>query len=259
ASPLGKTSVLHGQIARLLVSEEKSERTHYETSGRLDRRALVRMRTGALDVFSQRQDTPAVQTALVILIDRSGSMGNATTVVDPNTGHLMSRIAVARCTAWAIARAAEDANAKVMICGFTSLGHAGDHVDGAAIDIAKGFDEPCSVAALSIARMCDEATTPLSPAILECTKLVGEVPASRRIVMALTDGMCNFCESAVKAACTLAADQGVEVVGIGIAAHEVIDSFPPGYSVNVHDLNQLATTGLGQLVRMMEDAQEARR
>jgi Mg-chelatase subunit ChlD len=250
--PLKSTSVLHGQLARLLVSDEKSARTHFETSGRLDRRALVRMRTGAPDVFSQRQDAPAVQTALIVLVDESGSMAGLAHV-DHAAGIATSRMELARCTAWAIARAAEDAGAKVSVIGFTSLPHAMPHV-GAVLHVAKDFDEPCATAAASIARMAADQTTPMSPAIVECAGILSSVPATRRIVMVITDGACNYKAPTVRAACVIAADADVEVVGVGMACGSVIaDAFPDGYSVTVDNLDQLATTGLGTLVRMLEE------
>jgi hypothetical protein len=46
---------------------------------------------------------------------------------------------------------------------------------------------------------------------------------------------------------------GVEAVGIGMDCEVVIRAFPKRYSINVRDLNQIATTGLGTLARMLED------
>jgi len=78
-------------------------------------------------------------------VDESGSMASLAHR-DPVTGAMTDRMALARCTAWAIARAAEDAGAKVSVIGFTSLANASRHV-GAVLHVAKDFDEPCSTAA----------------------------------------------------------------------------------------------------------------
>jgi len=43
-----------------------------------------------------------------------------------------------------------------------------------------------------------------------------------------------------------------------MACDSVIAAFPDGYSVNVESLDQLAKTGLGTLVRMLEDADRGR-
>jgi hypothetical protein len=72
--------------------------------------------------------------------------------------------------------------------------------------------------------------------------------------MVLTDGECSMGPAAVTRACTLASDLGVETVGVGMSCKSVIKAFPPRYSINVENLEQLAATGLGVLVAMLEDA-----
>jgi hypothetical protein len=54
----------------------------------------------------------------------------------------------------------------------------------------------------------------------------------------------------------LAQAMGVEPVGIGMNCEAVVAGFPPDYSVNVRDLDQLAGTGLGVLTDMLEDANQ---
>lgn len=260
ASALGamlpRSSTLHGQIARMLISEEMSRRTHHETSGRLDRRALVRTRTGAPDVYSQREDRPAVQTALVILVDQSSSMSFEA----GNTGArgAPTRMTFARATVWALARAAEDAGAAVLIMGFRSKPGQGER-SGALLTIVKDWDTPTLRAASSIAGLFTGATTPLSPAIIAAAEMLRErTSATRRITMVVTDGMCDYRAPAVTAACRIAEAMGVETVGIGMACDQIVKTFPNGYSINVESLDQLAKTGLGQLVRMLEDADRGR-
>ena len=121
---LPRNAVLHGQIGRLLVSDEVRRVTHHETSGRLDRRALARMRCGATDVFSRKDDQPGIDTALMVLIDGSASMTNrGVPLVNETRGQYMarpSRMAIAETAAWHIARAAEAANARVCVAVFHS-------------------------------------------------------------------------------------------------------------------------------------------
>jgi Mg-chelatase subunit ChlD len=252
---LPRNSVLHGQIGRLLVSEEVHRKTHHETSGRLDRRALVRMRAGALDVFSQRDDTPGMDTALLILVDGSSSMDAP---VYAGTG-TVSRMAIAQTAAWHIARAAEAANAKVAVVAFHTRfdqlrQRTHDNPTGAALTVVKPFAAPMDGCAAALGSVGAYAYTPLAPAILGAAGMLAEVNATRHILMVLTDGECDYGNDAVTAACALAQDTGVETVGVGMACDEVTRAFPPRYSVNVTDLGQLASTGLGVLVAMLEDA-----
>jgi hypothetical protein len=248
---LPRNSVLHGQIGRLLVSEEVHRRTHHETSGRLDRRALVRMRAGALDVFSQRDDTPGMDTALLVLIDGSSSMEH---YVDIHT-----RMQVAQTAAWHIARAAEAANAKAAVVAFHTRfdqlsTRNSANPTGAMLTVVKPFSVPMDSCAGALGSLGPTGYTPLAPAILGAAGMLAEINATRHICMVLTDGECDYGETAVVAACSLAEDMGVEVVGVGMDCASVTAAFPPRYSVNVTDLAQLASTGLGVLVSMLEDA-----
>ena len=241
-------SVLHGQIGRLLVSDEVRRRTHHETSGRLDRRALVRMRTGAPDVFSQRDDQPGIDTALIVLVDGSSSMYQTA------TGNL-SRMRLAQIAAWQISRAAEMANAKVAVVMFQSWIVGNGRIDnGARIITVKPWDARTEDCARAILSMDPIAYTPLSHGIVAAADMLTDVTATRRIILALTDGECDLQASGVRAACRLADNMGVEVAGIGMDCQSVTDAFPPRYSVNVTDLTHLATTGLGVLTDMLEDA-----
>jgi Mg-chelatase subunit ChlD len=245
-------SVLHGQISRLLVSSEIHRRTHHETSGRLDRRAIVRMRTGALDVFSKRDDTPGIDTALLILVDGSGSM---CANIDQAYATGIARMDMAQVAAWHIARAAEGANAKVGVVHFhTPREHARSAVGGADIHVAKDWDRSVQDAAWPILSMRGTSYTPLSQAIVGAAEYLRNVNATRHILLVVTDGVCDLGPDTVHAACNIAASMRVEVVGLGMACAEVVDAFPAGYSENIEDLTHLATKGMAVLTRMLEDA-----
>ncbi len=245
---LPRNSLLHGQIGRLLVSAEVRGVTHHESSGRLDRRALARMQTGAADVFSRREDTPGIDTALMILIDGSVSMR-------AQVDHVNSRMDVAQTAAWHIARAAESANAKVCVASFhTMKSRSGDWIPGADVKVIKPWEVAMTDRAAHLAAEQPGGGTPLSPAIMRAATILADVGATRRVLMVLTDGECDFGADGVTRACALATDMGIETVGIGMDCPSVTAAFPPHYSVNVENLHQLATTGLGVLVRMLEDA-----
>jgi Mg-chelatase subunit ChlD len=245
---LPRNSLLHGQIGRLLVSAEVRRVTHHESSGRLDRRALARMRTGATDVFSRREDTPGIDTALMLLIDGSISMNY---MVDQTN----RRMDVAQTAAWHIARAAESANAKVCVASFHTIkDRRGDWIMGADVKVIKPWEIAMADRAAHLAAEQPNGGTPLSPAIMQAARMLADVSATRHILMVLTDGECDFGADGVTRACALATDMGVETVGIGMDCPSVTAAFPPRYSVNVENLHQLATTGLGVLVQMLEDA-----
>jgi hypothetical protein len=232
-------AVLHGQISRLLVSPERVSVTHRETSGRLDRRALARIGTGALDVFSRKQETPGMDTALLVLIDLSSSMRG--------TAHAMACV-----TAFHLAAAAEDAGAKVAVYGFQD----NDIVDVASARLIPLLPFGMAVRANAHRIMAAQphVTTPLSPAILGCAEVLRTIDATRHVMMVLTDGDCDYGNACVTDACLVARTWGVEVVGVGMAAPQVAAAFPDGHSVNVPTLAALGQTGLGVLARMLEEA-----
>jgi len=121
--------------------------------------------------------------------------------------------------------------------------------------VVKDWHVQARDCAAALAGMVGVGGTPLSASILKgADMLAGVAAATRRIMMVVTDGDCDFGPEAVTKACTLAADDGVEVVGIGMDCDSVTQAFPPRYSVNVKDLRQLAEAGLGVLVAMLEDA-----
>jgi Mg-chelatase subunit ChlD len=122
------------------------------------------------------------------------------------------------------------------------------------VRIIKPWSAPAAACASTLYALSPDSQTPLSPAIIGAARMLAEINATRHILMVLTDGDCDYGNLAVTAACRLAAAQGVETVGVGMACAEVTQAFPPRYSVNVEDLSQLATTGLGVLVAMLEDA-----
>ena len=246
-------SLLHGQVSRLLVSDEVHRRTHHETSGRLDRRAIVRMRTGAPDVFSRRDDTPGINTALMVLVDGSGSMSSDIEANGVPTGQ--TRMHMAQCAAWHIARAAEAANAKVAVaCFYVPSDTARRAMSGADIYIVKDWETGTQDAAYAMTRMAARTTTPLSQSIIGAAEyLAGVTGATRRILLVVTDGGCDLGPAAVTAACNIAAHMRVEAVGLGMACAEVVDAFPVGYSENITDLAHLATKGMAVLTRMLED------
>jgi hypothetical protein len=235
-------AVLHGQISRLLVSPERVSVTHRETSGRLDRRALARIGTGAVDVFSRRHETPGMDTALLVLIDLSSSM--------TGKAHAMACV-----TAFHLATAAEDAGAKVAVHGFLDTPYGStQNVAGAQLVPLIEFGMPVRANAHRLMSVQPHVTTPMSPAILGCAEVLRTIDAQRHILMCLTDGDCNYGPGCVTDACLVARSWGVEVVALGMAAPQVVKAFPDGHNVNVASLDDLGRTGLGVLARMLEEA-----
>jgi hypothetical protein len=126
---------------------------------------------GARDVFSQRDDTPGIDTALLILVDGSSSM-----IYGRPGGP--SRIELAQTATWHIAKAAEAANAKLAIASFhtpqLTQAEMNNSACGALVRIVKPWHVP--VSAYSISQIMPTLSTPLSAAILACSQISREYP-----------------------------------------------------------------------------------
>jgi Mg-chelatase subunit ChlD len=108
--------------------------------------------------------------------------------------------------------------------------------------------------ASTVYRQQPRGGTALAPAILEATRLLSDTPATRHVMLVVTDGECFYGSGLVREACTLAADAGIEVVGLGVKAAQVIaQAFPDGRSVNVDDAIQLGRRGMRQVADVLDD------
>jgi Mg-chelatase subunit ChlD len=218
---------LRNQVAQIIRSQERHGHERYRSVGRMDRRALARMAAGACNVYSRRTYVPGVDTAVVILIDGSGSMS-----------HLMP---LAHLMAFNLAEAIEHARGKVCIAGFWGA------ADQVTLAMVKGFNDKFDTARL--ARFGIQQSTPLSCSLLAACDLLREVHADRKIILTLTDGQCDLGPTTVQAAVAMVNRRGVECAGIGIGV-DVSYAFP--VNATVTDPAQLATEGLATLVRAIE-------
>jgi hypothetical protein len=222
-----KPAKLRNQIAQIIRSQERHGHERFRSIGRMDRRSIARMAAGATNVYSRRTFVPGVDTAVVVLIDGSGSM-------QPN-------MVLAHLMAVHLAEAIEAARGKVCVCGFWG----GDN--DVTLAIAKGFNDRFDGARL--ANFGIQGSTPLAASLLAAADLLREVHADRKIILALTDGSCDLGPAAVTAAVGMVAERGVECAGIGLGV-DVSYAFP--VNAQVDDANQLATEGLATLVRAIE-------
>jgi hypothetical protein len=99
--------------------------------------------------------------------------------------------------------------------------------------------------------------TGLAPAIPAAAHiLLGARDATRRVLLVLTDGDCDYGAKLVRDACKLVTQWGVEVVGLGIDAERTIAaSFPDRRSVNVANVEELGKRGLRLVNDLLERAQ----
>ena len=100
---------------RALKSEDTTVVSRRLQVGRLDRRAITRASLGSADVMSRKRVDQGITTAVMVMLDMSGSMADGVSV----GGRRMSRIAACLGMASVIVPAIERAGAAVALGGFT--------------------------------------------------------------------------------------------------------------------------------------------
>lgn len=169
-------------------------------------------------VFQRRQDTEGIDSACMIVVDCSGSMGGA-------------RMDAARKTAWALAESLLSAEVKVGVTAFCS-------------DVSIPAEVGSNKAHLRtvISKLNGGGGTRDSAALRVALDRMLPRPESRKVIFVLTDGQ-GFPEG-VKALCKSAHNLGVTVVGVGIQCS--VDGVYT-QSVMVRDISALGETVFKQI------------
>jgi Mg-chelatase subunit ChlD len=236
-------AVLQQEIQRLLVSDELTWRTHHETTGRLDRRALPRMRAGAVDVFTRKHEQPGENTALCVLWDLSSSMRNH------------NRMPAARALTWELYQACRAAGTMFGAYGFEWQAEDLSTAPQAFLRPVIALGEHPTRPAARIAGAQARGLTGLAPAIPATAKLLldNARDATRHVLLVLTDGDCDYGADMVRDACKVVTAWGVQVIGLGLATDGTIErSFPDRRSVNVADMAELGRRGMRLVNDLLE-------
>lgn len=165
---------------------------------------LWRLRTGNPNVFEDEEDGIAVDTAVLLLLDVSGSMQGKNA---DKTGP----IELAKLAAMAVVHALDGVQG-VECAAYAFPGERGNSL---CVSRVKGFQQRAQQASAAIAGLVADGGTPLAAAVYA----VGpEIAASRRalkVLVVVSDGDPDDREAA-KAAIQSAEAEGVEVMGLGI-------------------------------------------
>lgn len=189
------TMRLSGQMQGLLEASAEDELENV-TCGRLvDVRGLSRLYRGQTDVFLDEHESAQVDTAVVLLLDRSGSM--------------QSLIGLAqKCVASAALAVEKVPDAKVVVAAFP----------GASANVIRLTKAGESVRR-TLGRYSLHATggTPTAEALWWAGAEIASLGATRNIVIVCTDGEPNDPEQAQRIIGTLR-KAGVEVIGVGLGS-----------------------------------------
>ena len=254
-----ETAPLRAKLERVLKSEEASHWQSEQERGTLNRAALFRFAAspGYRTPFQMRRNNPTRDTAITLLVDRSGSMA-------------ASKIALARLCVAALSDAMTRLGFPCEVLGYCSVEDsemrdfhrhwlaAGNHVEGynrfverLDLQVYKRFDSNNLSGIASIE--CGHEN-PDGEALTWAAARLGERRERRHVLMVCSDG---YPSTADGDATLLGADlkrrvgelqqQGVELVGIGIL-NDAVESFYPTTTIveRLQDLPAGAFAMLGK-------------
>lgn len=208
-----ETAQLRGRLAGFIQSSRYQSSFPQKSGRRIVAGSLSRLAKKDSRVFRHETEKSAVNTAVAILLDRSGSMGGESIV--------MARQA---CLAAALALDTIP-GVKVTTAAFPSSDYSYD-----SIDVMTPFGQ--SVRAT--ARYYDIGATggtPTTEALNWAGVALANRPEPRKICLVITDGDPNCPHTTVEAVGRLRAT-GIEVVGIGIGHDHIVLTIPNSRAIS---------------------------
>ena len=204
------------------------------SAGRLDRRAYGRLASGDhSNPYARHTFSPGYETEIIILLDGSDSMSQD------------FKLQRAASLALVVAQAAEQVGVKCEIARF--YGHKVLSLKAPR----ERLGSPNVQARLAFASMSTHGSTPLTQSLALCAKrLATRAPTKRKMIFAVTDGICDMGRSGVKRITEHCDNAGVEVIGLSIDS-PIQGAFKFETSVNSND--DVAKAGLGVLVKALEN------
>ena len=219
-----KTSRMRAQMSGLLQAARLKPAFAKQAGHRIDIRSvhLIACQTPDSRVFASRREKVDENTAIVLLIDRSGSM-------DDN-----DKIKVARQAAFVTSEALE------LLRGVACA--VGAFPWGDKVVELKSFGDKPRASRFSIG---PSGGTPMAEALMWAGMLLTHRPETRRIVIAMTDGQPDDNEKTKKAVERLTSC-GIEVYGIGIL-DSCIDNWLSDTSKVIRRIEELPAALIGLL------------
>ena len=234
-------------MRRGLTSVENITLARRLQSGRLDRRASVRVGLGALDTFTRRTVTPGMTTAVVVMVDGSGSMNAGVDVTTRGQSLFASRWTGALAFLSVMAPAIERAGAQSMAAVFSE-----NYVGGAAdltVFPLKGWTERAAAfkpRALDLSGISPDGGTPMEREARWAARELSARRVDRRVCLWLCDGE-PFDWLAVSQELARQRRAGIEHYAICIGSSAADRVFGEEHAATVYDAGQLP----GQVERLL--------
>lgn len=193
------SNALRKRIERMMESVARTTMTTSRTGNHLDMKKLYRLQSGDTRVFNKRVDGSALNTAVHLLIDRSGSMsGSIGMALDATLALHLSMDGI-----------------KGVSSSVAAFPHAIPNQGSDNVLLIADFGESPKRTAGRYGAIGVTGSTPLSEAMMWCAHRLWSRREERKILFVATDGSPDDLESA-KAVIKSMQSKGIEVIGLGI-------------------------------------------
>jgi cobalamin biosynthesis protein CobT len=251
------TSTIKTKLRRGILAQQKRDWEYGLESGKLNTRKLVAATLGSTGVYKRRTDREDFDTAILLLVDQSGSMTSK------------DRIGVAKDCTISLAEALEGTSVSYGVAGFTAVSHKettyGFATSGASyhrkdaniILYHKPFEDNLRNCRTAIGNMIAYSNNADRDAIVWALHELSKREETRKILVVLSDGYPEHrsdasteeLERQAKKVVDEASKMGVEVVGIGIESSTVKNIYKD-YIV-VRSLQELAEKALNKFIKLL--------
>jgi cobalamin biosynthesis protein CobT len=204
------SNALRKRIERMMESNARTTITTSRTGNHIDTKKIYRLQSGDTRVFDKRVDGVALNTAVHLLIDRSGSMSG--------------RIGMALDATLALHLSMD--GIKGVSSSVAAFPH---HIPNQGSDnvlLIADFGESPKRTAGRYGAIGVTGSTPMSEAMMWCAHRLWSRREERKILFVATDGGPDDLESA-KAVIKSMQSKGIEVIGLGInydTSHLIMES-----------------------------------
>lgn len=194
---------LRFEVKKLFENSGTDEFQTNRRAGSVNVKALPNINTSDR-LFKRRLETEGVDSAVVIMLDLSGSMWDSHLVKCADGNHKMAtRIEAALNAAAALLDTLNRAQVKTAVVSF-----------GSTVAVLKEFSKPVPATIQLLSRVRSSGSTNDYQALRYSHEILHARPESRKVVFVLTDGYGHI--EATKAQAISGANLGITTVGVGI-------------------------------------------